>query len=163
MILIAILCTPLSISAMFAAALLAIWRWRREAEHAASWGMAFAAIAIGWLAVVALTVALHGAPLPGAAPSLCWLAAALLFVQGLRRRAARPNRAAALAAIWTSIALAIGLLSDLAPEMRGLTPATVALLTGLGLLVAAVAVGPRGMRNAKRVDISATALLAAFG
>jgi len=47
MILIAILGTPLMISGLFAGALLAIWRRRREATHAMSWGAAFAAITFG--------------------------------------------------------------------------------------------------------------------
>lgn len=162
MILIAILCTPLAISGLFAGALLAIWRRRREAAHAMSWGAAFAAIAVGWLAVLATTSALREAPLPGAMPSLCWLAAALLLVQGLRQRAGRANRAAALGAIWTTIALAISLLSDLAPQMRDATPPTIALLTGLGLLLAAVAVGPRQSRKTRNFDWATTALLGAF-
>jgi diguanylate cyclase (GGDEF)-like protein len=162
MILIAILCTPLAISGLFAGALLAIWRRRPEAAHAMNWGAAFAAIAVGWLAVVGTTSILHTAPLPGAAPSLCWLAAALLLVQGLRQRAGRPDRAAALAAIWTTIALAISLLTDLAPRMRDATPPTIALLTGLGLIVAAVAVGPRRSRKMRKFDWGATALLGTF-
>jgi diguanylate cyclase (GGDEF)-like protein len=162
MILIAILCTPLAISGLFAGALLAIWRRRREATHAMSWGAAFAAIAVGWLAVLGTTSALQTAPLPGATPSLCWLAAALLLVQGLRQRAGRPNRAAALSAIWTTIALAISLLSDLAPQMRDATPPTIALLTGLGLLLAAFAVGPRRSRKTRNFDWGTTALLGAF-
>ena len=162
MILIAILSTPLAISGLFGGALLAIWRRRPEAAHAANWGAAFAAIAVGWLAVLGTTAALHTAPLPGAAPSLCWLAAALLLVQGLRQRAARPDRATALGAIWTAVALAIGLLADLAPKMRDAAPATIALLTGLGLLLAAVAVGPRRTRKKQHFDWCATALLTTF-
>lgn len=163
MIEVAILCTPLAISGLFSGALLAIWRRRREATHAMSWGAAFAAITVGWLAVVGTTFVLDTAPLPGAAPSLCWLAAALLFVQGLRQRAGRPDRAAALGAIWIGIALAISLLSDLAPQMHGAIPATVALLTGIGLLLAAVAVGPRRTRKSRLFDWWATALLVACG
>ena len=162
MILVAILCTPLAISGLFAGALLAIWRRRREATHAMSWGAAFAAIMVGWLAVLGTTFVIQVPPLPGATPSLCWLAAALLLVNGLRQRAGRPDRAAALGGIWTAIALAISLLSDLAPKMRGAMPPTVALLTGLGLLLAAVAVGPRGSRKTRRFDWGATALLVGF-
>ena len=162
MILIAILCTPLAISGLFAGALLAIWRRRREATHAMSWGAAFAAITVGWLAVLGTTLVLDVAPLPGATPSLCWLAAALLLVHGLRQRAGRPDRAAALGAIWTTIALAISLLSDLAPHMRDAMPATVALLTGLGLLPAAIAVGPRRSRKTRHFDWWAMTLLTAF-
>jgi len=162
MILIAILSTPLAISGLFAGALLAIWRRRPEAAHAANWGAAFAAIAVGWLAVLGTTSTLHVAPLPGAASSLCWLAAALLLVHGLRQRAGRPDRATALGAIWTAVALAISLLSDLAPKMGSATPATVALLTAIGLLLAAVAVGPRQTRKTRYFDWYATALLAAF-
>ena len=113
MILVAILCTPLVISGLFAGALLAIWRRRREATHAMSWGAAFAAIMVGWLSVLGTTFILNVAPLPGATPSLCWLAAALLLVHGLRQRGGRPDRAAALGAIWTGIALSISLLTDL--------------------------------------------------
>jgi diguanylate cyclase (GGDEF)-like protein len=162
MILVAILCTPLVISGLFAGALFAIWRRRPEATHAVSWGAAFAAITVGWLSVLGTTLVLHVAPLPGATPSLCWLAAALLLVHGLRERAGRPNLAAALGAIWTGIALSISLLSDLAPQMRDATPATISLLTGLGLLLAAVAVGPRRSRKARRFDWCATALLILF-
>jgi len=161
MILVAILCTPLAISGLFAGALLAIWRRRREATHAMSWGAAFAAITVGWLAVLGTTFALGSAPLPGAAPSLCWLAAALLFVHGLRQRAGRPDRAPALGAIWIGIALAISLLSDLAPRMREFIPPTVALLTGIGLVLAAVAVGPRRTRKTRLFDWWATTLLGA--
>jgi diguanylate cyclase (GGDEF)-like protein len=100
--------------------------------------------------------------LPGATSSLCWLAAALLLVHGLRQRAGRPNLAKALGAIWTSIALGISLLSDLAPQMRDATPATVALLTGLGLLLAAVAIGPRRARKGQLFDWYAAGLLGAF-
>jgi diguanylate cyclase (GGDEF)-like protein len=127
-----------------------------------SWGAAFAAIMVGWLAVLGTTFVINVPPLPGATPSLCWLAAALLLVNGLRQRAGRPDRAAALGGIWTAIALAISLLSDLAPKMRGAMPPTVALLTGLGLLLAAVAVGPRGSRKTRRFDWGATALLVGF-
>ena len=162
MILIAILFTPLVISGLFGGALLAIWRRRRHAAHARSWGGAFAAITAGWLAVVGTTLVLHTAPLPGAAPSLCWLAAALLLVHGLRQRAGRRDRSAALGAIWIGNAFAIGLLSDLAPRMRDAMSATVALLTGLGLLLAAVAVGPRRSIETRLLDWGATALLAAF-
>lgn len=160
MILVAILCTPLVISGLFAGALLAIWRRRREATHAMSWGAAFAAIMAGWLSVLGTTFILNVAPLPGATPSLCWLAAALLLVHGLRQRGGRPDRAAALGAIWTGIALSISLLQDLAPVMREQIPATVALLTGIGLTLAAVAIGPRRSRK-QRFDWYATALLAA--
>ena len=161
MILVAILCTPLVISGLFAGALLAIWRRRREATHAMSWGAAFAAIMVGWLSVLGTTFVLNVAPLPGATPSLCWLAAALLLVHGLRQRGGRPDRAAALGAIWTGIALSISLLQDLAPVMRQEIPATVALLNGIGLLLAAVAVGPRRSRK-QRFDWYATILLASF-
>jgi len=161
MILVAILCTPLVISGLFAGALLAIWRRRREATHAMSWGAAFAAIMVGWLSVLGTTFVLDVAPLPGATPSLCWLAAALLLVHGLRQRGGRPDRAAALGAIWTGIALSISLLQDLAPVMRQEIPATVALLNGIGLLLAAVAVGPRRSRK-QRFDWYATILLASF-
>ena len=161
MILVAILCTPLLISGLFAGALLAIWRRRREATHAMSWGAAFAAIMVGWLSVLGTTFVLNVAPLPGATPSLCWLAAALLLVHGLRQRGGRPDRAAALGAIWTGIALSISLLQDLAPIMREEIPATIALLNGIGLLMAAVAVGPRRSRK-QRFDWYATALLVAF-
>lgn len=163
MILVAILCTPLLISGLFAGALLAIWRRRREAAHAMSWGAAFAAIMIGWLSVLGTTFVLNVAPLPGATPSLCWLAAALLLVHGLRQRGGRPDRAAALGAIWTGIALAISLLQDLAPILRQQIPATIALLNGIGLLLAAVAVGPRRTRRHRGFDWYATALLVAFG
>jgi len=162
-ILVAILCTPLLISGLFAGALLAIWRRRREAAHAMSWGAAFAAIMIGWLSVLGTTFVLNVAPLPGATPSLCWLAAALLLVHGLRQRGGRPDRAAALGAIWTGIALAISLLQDLAPILRQQIPATIALLNGIGLLLAAVAVGPRRTRRHRGFDWYATALLVAFG
>jgi len=161
MILVAILCTPLVISGLFAGALLAIWRRRREATHAMSWGAAFAAIMVGWLSVLGTTFVLNVAPLPGATPSLCWLAAALLLVHGLRQRGGRPDRAAALGAIWTGIALSISLLQDLEPVMRQEIPATVALLNGIGLLLAAVAVGPRRSRK-QRFDWYATILLASF-
>lgn len=161
MILVAILCTPLVISGLFAGALLAIWRRRREATHAMSWGAAFAAIMVGWLSVLGTTFVLNVAPLPGATPSLCWLAAALLLVHGLRQRGGRPDRAAALGAIWTGIALSISLLQDLEPVMRQQIPATVALLNGIGLLLAAVAVGPRRSRK-QRFDWYATILLASF-
>ncbi len=160
MILVAILCTPLVISGLFAGALLAIWRRRREATHAMSWGAAFAAIMVGWLSVLGTTFILNVAPLPGATPSLCWLAAALLLVHGLRQRGGRPDRAAALGAIWTGIALSISLLQDLAPVMRDEIPATIALLTGIGLMMAAVAIGPRRSRK-QRFDWYATALLVA--
>lgn len=162
MILLAILCTPLLISGLFAGALLTIWRRRQEASHAMSWGAAFSALTVGWLAILGTTVVLQTAPLPGAAPSLCWLAAALLLVQGLRQRAGRPNRAAALAAIWTTMALAISLLSDLSPVMLDIIPPTTALLTGLGLLLAAVAVGPRRSRRSRGFDWAATGLLVTF-
>lgn len=162
MILVAILSTPLAISGLFAGALLAIWRRRRDAAHAASWGSAFAAIAVGWLSVLGTTSVLNATPLPGAASSLCWLAAALLLVHGLRQRAGRPNRAAALGAIWTAVALAISLLSDLSPIMGDAVPATIALLTALGLLLAAVAVGPRQSRKTRHFDWCATGLLATF-
>ena len=161
-LLIAILSTPLAISGLFGGALLAIWRRRREATHAMSWGLAFAAITVGWLAVLGTTFILHVAPLPGATPSLCWLAAALLLVHGLRQRAGRPDRAPALGAIWIGIALSISLLSDLSPHIRDTMSATVALLTGLGLLLAAVAVGPRRSRKTRLFDWCATALLVTF-
>ena len=162
MILVAILCTPFLISGLFAGALLAIWRRRREATHAMSWGAAFAAIMIGWLSVLGTTFVLDVAPLPGATPSLCWLAAALLLVHGLRQRGGRPDRAAALGAIWTGIALSISLLQDLAPVMRQQIPATIALLNGIGLMLAAVAVGPRRTRKHRGFDWYATALLVTF-
>ena len=162
MILVAILCTPLVISGLFAGALLAIWRRRREATHAMSWGAAFAAIMVGWLSVLGTTFILDVAPLPGATPSLCWLAAALLLVHGLRQRGGQPDRAAALGGIWTGIALSISLLQDLTPVMRDQIPATIALLNGIGLLLAAVAVGPRRTRKHRGFDWYATALLVAF-
>lgn len=163
MILFAILCTPLIISGLFAGALLAIWRRRREAAHAMSWGAAFAAIMAGWLSVLGTTLVLDAAPLPGATPSLCWLAAALLLVHGLRQRDGRPDRSAVLSAIWTGIAIAISLLQDLTPIMRDNIPATIALLDGIGLLLAALAVGTRRTRQQRSFDLYATALLVSFG
>lgn len=152
---------PLLVSLLFAAAIDAVWRRRPESRHARTWSIAFALIGCGW-AATALTVGLSGGvPTTGATPSLCWLAAALMFVHGLRQRAGRVNRGAVLAAIWTAVAFGTSLLLDLAALHRVTVAATVPVLAAIGLLLAAVAVGPRGTRWMK-LDGAAMGLLAAL-
>ena len=87
--------------------------------------------------------------------------AALMFVHGLRQRAGRVNRGAVLAAIWTAVAFGTSLLLDLAALHRVTVAATVPVLAAIGLLLAAVAVGPRGTRWMK-LDGAAMGLLAAL-
>ncbi|UAK25406.1 GGDEF domain-containing protein [Sphingomonas nostoxanthinifaciens] len=157
-----VLAMPLAVAALFAAALASIWRGRRAAAHAASWAGAFVMLALGWLAVLARASALDRLSVVGLAPNLCWLAAALGLVHGLRQRAGRHDRAGRLGAIWVAIALAFALLADVAPALDGAVVATIALLTGLGLICAAVAVGPRRLLRQQRFDWLAAILLGCF-
>lgn len=162
MMFLAILTVPLGTCILFASALIAIWRGRQPASHAACWGLAFALIAVGWLALIATSLVLGAPLLPGAAPSLCWLAAALALVHGLRERAGQPSRSGALGAIWVAIAVAVGLLGDLMPVIAAVMQPTIALLACIGLVLAAVAVGPRPRTRDRRIAWSAVALLSGF-
>lgn len=152
---------PLLVSLLFSGAIYIVWRRRPQALHAKAWSTAFALIAAGWLVIIAIATA-HGPSLvPGAAPSLCWLAAALLFVHGLRQRAHRADKGIVLAAIWGGIGFANAVLFDLVRFGDPLLPAYVPVLTAIGLVLAAVAVGPRWRKNSY-LDWCATGLLAAF-
>jgi len=138
---------PLLVSLLFSAAIYIVWRRRPQAAHARVWSAAFALIALGWLVVIVTAVAARAAPVPGAAPSLCWLAAALLFVHGLRQRAHRSDMGVVLAAIWAAIGFANAVLFDMVRFGDPLLPAYVPMLTAIGLMLAAVAVGPRWRKN----------------
>lgn len=152
---------PLLVCMLFFGAMQFLWRRRREAGHARLWSYAFALIAGGW-ALDVLTLAFSGhAPLPGVGANLCWLAAALIFVQGLRQRAERPDRGIVLVSIWASIAVMVGLLADLLPLQPVLIEAGAPLLTAVGLALAAIAVGPR-LQRAQNLDWIASALLLSF-
>ena len=137
------------------------WQRRREAEHALSWSTAFALVGAGWLTMLAMAEAFG--PIAGipAATGLCWLAAAMLFVHGLRQRARRRDLAPTLAAIWGGIAVVVALRIDLAALQPDLLPATVPVLMATGLTLAAVAVGPRAHRRGW-IDWIAMALLLGF-
>lgn len=118
-------------------------------------------IAAGW-ALTIMTGWIAGAsPVPGVAASLSWLAAALIFVHGLRQRGHRADRGAVLAAIWAGIAVGDGLLFDLAPGRFPLLAGGAPVLTAIGLLLAAIAVGPR-LRRSGSLDWIAAALLLSF-
>jgi diguanylate cyclase (GGDEF)-like protein len=120
------------------------------------WSGAFGLISIGWVATIATGIVAQRPILPGAAPSLCWLAAALLFVHGMRLRAGAPGRGKVLMAIWTAISLGMALLLDLtstAGTATAAAAATIPLLSAAGLLLAAVAVGQRGGRQLNWVAI----------
>jgi diguanylate cyclase (GGDEF)-like protein len=121
-------------------------------------------IATGWVATIATGAVAQHPILPGAAPSLCWLAAALLFVHGMRIRAGVPGRGGVLAAIWMAISLAMALLLDLTSTAGTATvaaAATIPLLSAAGLLLATVAVGPRSGRQ-NHFNWVAIATLTAF-
>ena len=148
---------------LIAGAIELVWRRRREAQHARSWAAAFVFAAAGW-AVTAWTDVLADveAP-PGAAASLCWLAAALLLVHGLRLRGGRRGRAAVLAALWGATAFGLTLLGDLPRMQPAVAEAAVPLLAALTLLLAAVAMMPaRGCRR-PRLDALADGTAAAAG
>jgi diguanylate cyclase (GGDEF)-like protein len=85
----------------------------------------------------------------------------LLFVHGLRQRERRADRGAVLAAIWVAIAVCGGLLLDLIPGQFPLLSGGAPVLTAIGLLLAAVAVGPR-LRRSGSLDWIAAALLLSF-
>ncbi|NIJ06571.1 diguanylate cyclase (GGDEF)-like protein [Sphingomonas vulcanisoli] len=118
-------------------------------------------IAAGWgLDGLALTL-VGVASVPGVGPGLCWLAAALLFVQGLRLRAKRTDRGMILTTIWAVIAVTTGLLADLFTGQPMLLRIGAPLLVSLGLALSAIAVGPR-VHRADLLDWIASGLLLAF-
>jgi len=154
---------PLVVGLLFAGAIEAIGRRRREAVHAKLWSGAFGLISVGWVATIATGAVAQRPILPGAAPSLCWLAAALLFVHGMRLRAGAPGRGKVLMAIWTAISLSMALLLDLtstAGTATAAAAATIPLLSAAGLLLAAVAVGQRGGRQLNWIAIGTLTVFA---
>jgi diguanylate cyclase (GGDEF)-like protein len=152
---------PLFVGLLFSGAIHIVWLRRREARHARSWSIAFAVIAAGWALTIMTGLLVGASPVPGAAASLSWLAAALLFVHGLRQRARRADRGAVLAAIWAGIAVGDGLLFDLMPGQIPLLSGGAPVLIAIGLLLAAIAVGPR-LRKSGALDWIAAALLLSF-
>lgn len=127
-------------------AILVAWRRRPQARHALAWAVAFALTGAGWLAAALMACGEGLAAGPGATAHLAWLAAGLCFVHGLRLRAGRADRGGVLAAIWAGIAAAATLLLDLAPATP-LAGAGAAMLDGIGLLIGAIAIGPRRVRR----------------
>ena len=144
---------------LIAGAIELVWRRRREAQHARSWTAAFLLAAAGWAVTAWTNVLENAAAPPGAAASLCWVGAVLLFVHGLRLRGGRSGRAGVLAAIWGGCAFGIALLGDLPRLEPEVADAAVQLLSALALLLAAVAIVPR-TAPAARLDAGATGLLA---
>lgn len=141
-----------------------VWRRRREASHARSWTAAFLLTALGWVIAAWTSLLDPGIDPPAAAASLSWLAAALLFVHGLRLRAGRPPRSAVLAAIWAGTAFGVALLRDLPWLDPAIVASAVPMLSALALLLAAFAMVPRDAQ-APWLDATATILLVllAFG
>ncbi|WP_404710255.1 diguanylate cyclase [Sphingomonas sp. MMS24-J13] len=152
---------PLAVGLLFSTAIHIVWRRRREARHARTWSLAFAVIAAGWGLTIMTGWIAGSSPVPGIAASLSWLAAALLFVHGLRQRERRADRGAVLAAIWAAIAVCDGLLIDMNPGRFPLLSGGAPVLTAIGLLLAAIAVGPR-LRRSGSLDWIAAALLLSF-
>ena len=139
-----LLCVPLFVSVLVSGAIHLVWRRRPQTVHAQTWSAAFALAAAGWLATIATDLTAPAAvALSGAAPGLCWLAAAMLFVHGLRQRAGRGSRAGVLAAIWAVIAVFTMLLRDLAPGMQSPLAIGAPVLLAAGLMLAAIALRPR--------------------
>ena len=148
---------PLCICLFVSAAVYAAWRRRPESRHAHSWALAFALAGAGWLAAAVVASQAGIGAMPGMAAQLAWLAAGMSFVQGLRQRAGRRDRGPVLGATWAGIAFAGALLLDLAstPALAG---SGAAMLSAIGLLIGAVAIGPR-RRRARPIDWSGMLLL----
>ncbi len=152
---------PLVVGLLFSIAIHIVWRRRPDALHARTWSFAFASIAVGWGLTIMTGLLTGMSPVPGVAASLSWLAAALLFVHGLRQRVHRADRGAVLAAIWAAIAVSDGLLFDLVSDRHPLLIGGAPMLTAVGLLSAAIAVGPR-VRKSGWPDWIAAILLLSF-
>ena len=151
---------PLCICLFVSAAVYAAWRRRPASRHAQSWALAFAFAGVGWLAALVVASDAGIDAMPGTAAQLAWLAGGMSFAHGLRQRAGRRDRSLVLGATWAGIAFAGGLLLDLspAPAMAG---SGAAMLSAIGLLIGAVAIGPRH-RRAKPIDWGGMALLTAL-
>lgn len=152
---------PLAVGLLFSTAIHIVWRRRREARHARTWSFAFILLSAGWALTIMTSGIVGPSPVPGVAASLSWLAAAQTFVHGLRQRGHRPDRGAVLAAIWAGIAIGDGLLFDLMPRQIHSFSGGAPVLTAIGLMLAAVAVGPR-LRRSGSIDWIAAALLLSF-
>ncbi len=152
---------PLFVGLLFSGAIHIVWRRRPDAAYARTWSVAFAFAAGGWASEIGTALLVGASPVPGVAASLCWLAASLMFVQGWRQRARRPDRGAALAAIWAGIAVAGGLLSDLTPLRAPLLAGCAPLLAAVGLALGAIAIEPR-LRRARVSDWLAAVVLLCF-
>lgn len=146
---------PLIVCALFAAATYEQWRRMGRADHAASWLWAFVVAGAGWLAMVLEQLLQRTAIVPGAALSLCWFAATLLAVRGLRQRGRRADRGPVLLSIWVGTSIGVNMLQDLAiPDRPARAAATLVVVAG-GALLAAIATGPRHRRAAFGVWLSA--------
>lgn len=134
---------PLFVCALFAAGVHVLWQRNGGSAHAVSWAWAFWLAVLGWAAAgIESALAVHFV-FPGGATMLCWFAAVLLAVRGVRQRGRTSDRGIELLAIWVATAVSVTMLLDIAiGEPVLVVPMALVLVAG-GAMIAAVAVGPR--------------------
>ena len=155
---------PLFVCALFAAGVHVLWRRNGGSAHAVSWAWAFWLGVLGWAASgIEAALAVHFV-FPGGATMLCWFAAVLLAVRGVRQRGRLADRGIELLAIWVATAVSVTMLLDLAIGDSVLVSPMALVLVAGGAMVTAVAVGPRARQAGAAVWIgSAIAVAFALG
>jgi diguanylate cyclase (GGDEF)-like protein len=151
----AVILVPMLVCALFAVATHEQWRRMGRPAHGASWLWAFVVSAAGWLATGIEAGLATRLVFPGSALVLCWFAATLLGVRGVRQRAQHSDRGVVLLAIWVGTTIGVSLLQDLAIEDHVVRSSMTLVAIGGGAMLAGVAIGPRHRRASSPAWIGA--------